>query len=290
MGFSSVVRPAAVADQAGAAVDKAAGAAHDAATSRWFRRLVRLGFVGTGLLYLMVGLLAAMAAAGEGGEITDPRGALAIVASKPMGLVGVAIAALGFAGHALWHLARAVLDLDREGTGAKAVAMRVGHGALAVLLGSLTVGTVGLILGRNDGSDEQALSARLLALPAGPLLVGAVGAGIVALGIGHLVWAARGHFARKLDLSSCPRALASWIHRLGRFGFAARGVVFLLVGGFVVRAAASENPREVRGLDGALRELAGQPWGTWLLGATALGLAAFGAYTLASARYRRLPR
>jgi len=76
--------------------------------------------------------------------------------------------------------------------------------------------------------------------------------------------------------------------RSGQLGFIARGIVFLLSGGFLVQAARRFDPGQVRGLAGALETLAQQPAGPWLLGATAVGLIAFGAYSLLLARYRRI--
>ena len=48
------------------------------------------------------------------------------------------------------------------------------------------------------------------------------------------------------------------------------------------------NPREARGIGGALHALARQPAGRWLFGAVAVGLAAYGLFVLLLARYRRM--
>lgn len=76
--------------------------------------------------------------------------------------------------------------------------------------------------------------------------------------------------------------------RAGRFGLAARGVVFSIIGGFLIVAAVQSDPNESRGLGGALRALAEQPYGPWLLGVTAAGLIAYGIYSVMLARYRRM--
>ena len=44
-----------------------------------------------------------------------------------------------------------------------------------------------------------------------------------------------------------------------------------------------------RGLGGALDTLAAQPFGTFILAAVALGLAAYGVYCWFNARYRQIP-
>jgi Domain of Unknown Function (DUF1206) len=78
------------------------------------------------------------------------------------------------------------------------------------------------------------------------------------------------------------------VARLARFGVAARGVVFGLVGWFLVRAALKHDWHRASGFDGALRALARHDHSAWLLGIVAFGLIAYGLYQLVQARYRRI--
>jgi H+/Cl- antiporter ClcA len=87
---------------------------------------------------------------------------------------------------------------------------------------------------------------------------------------------------------SLPADKRHWIVSLGRMGFAARGVVFLLIGGFLGLAALHASSSEVHGLGGALQALQRQPYGWVLLALTALGLFAFGLFGLVQARYRHI--
>jgi hypothetical protein len=54
-------------------------------------------------------------------------------------------------------------------------------------------------------------------------------------------------------------------------------------------AAIRSNPGEAGGLDAALRTLAAQPFGTFLLIAVAIGFAAYGIFCFAAARSHRSP-
>ena len=74
-----------------------------------------------------------------------------------------------------------------------------------------------------------------------------------------------------------------WARALGRLGMAARGLTFEVVGLLLLRAAFHEDPREARGVGGALRFLQGQQHG-----GVVLGLLAYGLYALVEARYRRV--
>ena len=75
---------------------------------------------------------------------------------------------------------------------------------------------------------------------------------------------------------------------VGILGHLARMVVFALVGAFLLKAAWEYDPKEARGLDGALLELSQQPYGGLLLGAVGVGLFAYALYCFVQARYRRI--
>ena len=75
---------------------------------------------------------------------------------------------------------------------------------------------------------------------------------------------------------------------VGILGHLARMLVFGLIGLFLLKAAWEFDPKEARGLDGALMELAQQPYGGLLLGAVAVGLMAYALYCFVQARYRRI--
>jgi hypothetical protein len=67
-------------------------------------------------------------------------------------------------------------------------------------------------------------------------------------------------------------------------------IVFLIIGVLLVVAAAQADAPEEVGIDGALRRLAAREYGPVLLSVVAVGLAAYGLYSFAEARYRRLPK
>ncbi|HEX5760014.1 MAG TPA: DUF1206 domain-containing protein, partial [Thermoanaerobaculia bacterium] len=138
--------------------------------------------------------------------------------------------------------------------------------------------------------DQQARSwsAELLAWPFGRWLLVAVGIGILVAGLVQLYRAWAQTFKRYLRLAEMSPAEQTWAVRAGRFGIAARGFVFCLVGVFVVQAALRYDPTRAHGFGGALQELERRPYGTALLAVVALGLVAFGIYSLIEARYRRI--
>jgi hypothetical protein len=67
-----------------------------------------------------------------------------------------------------------------------------------------------------------------------------------------------------------------------------RGIVFTIIGVFLVATAFHANPHHATGMDGALLGLLRQPFGRTLLGAAGLGLIAFGVFSVMCARWVRI--
>ena len=116
----------------------------------------------------------------------------------------------------------------------------------------------------------------------------AAGVIVIGVGISYLYQAYKGKFRRYFKLHQMSVTEQTWAMRFGRFGIAARGIVFGIIGIFLIQAARYSNASEVKGLGGALAVLAAQPYGPWILGFVALGLIAYGIYSLLEARYRRI--
>ncbi len=103
---------------------------------------------------------------------------------------------------------------------------------------------------------------------------------------GYLAW--RGWtagFMKDVDLAAAPDRYEPTIAALGRVGYLAKAVAFVVAGGLVVFAAVTSDVSTATGLDGALNAIGAVPSGRWLLTAVAVGFAAFGVYALARARY-----
>jgi hypothetical protein len=254
-------------------------------------RLARLGYATEGVVYTLIGLLAAAAAFGTGGRATGQRGAFEVVAGSPFGGVLLGLIAVGLLGYALWRSVQAIADPDEEGTDVKALGKRVGYGVSALVYAGLAFSAAGLVLGTasDGGGSPDDWTALLLSWPLGQVLVVGVGAAVVGVGLHELYQTYKAEFLKYLKLDEMGEKARQWTERWGRLGIAARGMVLVIVGTFLIRAALEYDPQEARGLGGALQTLAQQPLGPWLLGAVALGLVAYGLFMLSVARYRRIP-
>ncbi len=274
-------------------VQNAKRRARNASSSPWMTALARLGYAAKGVVYLIIGWLAALLAIGHGGSATDQRGAIQTIYDLPFGRLLLAIVAIGLLGFALWSLIQAAFDSEGKGSDAKGILARLGYVVICISYLLLAFGAYQLVIGGgNTGKSStittQDWTAQLLKYPFGVALVVVIG--LVVLGVACYLFykAYAAPFRRRLNLTSLSTQTRKWVIGLGRFGYAALGVVFVVVGIFLIVAASQHNPRQAKGLDTALQVLAHQPFGAVLLGVVALGLIAYGVYSFVEARYRRV--
>ena len=253
--------------------------------------LARVGYVAKGVVYIIIGVLAARVAMRSGGRTTDSSGALDTIADGPFGTVALGVIAAGLLGYTLWRLVAAVTDAEGKGNEPTKLAVRAAQAGRGLLYGALAVQAIQLMRGRGAGENSAARdwTAELLSLPYGRALVGAVGLGVIGYAVYQLYRAAKEEKVRNhLDLHEAGPTRAAWIVRLGRFGIAARAVVFALIGVFIIRAAMQSDASEAGGIAQSLRTLSQVDAGQLALGVVAFGLVAYGVYELATARYRHM--
>ena len=274
-------------------IDEAKHTARRAATSAWVTRYARFGYAAKGIVYAIIGTLAAKAALGNGGATTDRNGAIQAIYQQPFGKFLLTLIAIGLFGYALWSWIQAVLDTERKGHDLKGSIERIGYAAVGISYASLALAALQLVLhvgsgGKSSDASAQDWTARLLQQPFGTALVVLVGLVVLSLAAkqGYDAYSAR--FQQRLDLHSVSARTRKWIITLGRWGMASLGVVFAVVGSFLIVAALRHDPTQARGLGGALQSLSEQPFGQLLLGLVAVGLIAYGAYSLVEVRYRRM--
>lgn len=255
----------------------------------WVEGLARVGYVAKATLYITIGLLAAQAAFGPGGKTTDTQGALRLVHGMTFGRVMLLVVAAGLMGYAVWRVVEAIVDPDGRGLGAKGAALRAGAAGRGLLHGVLAITALRLAYGdRSAAKNDQAQewTAVAFGLPGGQLLVWLAAASVTGYGGYQLYRSYATKLGRQLDLSPLREPAHGWVVGVSRFGIAARGVVFCLIGFFLARAAWQHDAGEVGGVRESLGLLAGI--GRWPFVVVALGLVAYGVYELVNARYRRI--
>ena len=255
-----------------------------AANSRTVDALARAGLASRAIIYLLVGILALEIGVGHGHAQADRSGALHTVAGEPFGMVVLWLLAAGFAALTVWKVTETV----PRGRGTGGRLLDVGRAALyAVICGSVVAFLVGAGAPSSD-QQSHALTADMMKVPGGRIAVGLIGAAVVITGIVFVVQALRRSFARGLKTELMARITRRVVLGLGMTGHVARGVVFGMVGVFLVRAAITFDPDKAKGLDDTLRSLRDAPAGSWLLIIVAAGVCVFAAYSLCEARWHRV--
>ena len=255
----------------------------------WIEGYARFGHAAYGVVYVLVGSLAVQAALG-GGRTAGQEGALQTILLAPLGKVMLCVVAFGLLGYAMWRMLQGILDADNEGKDIKGLGKRLNHvlNGLFHAFFAFTAMQLALLDPSGSGASPDDLTARLLQQPFGRLLTVVVGVIVVCVGLYQFYCAYVAKFMEELEPGRMGPGERAWTRRSGRLGFAARGVVFIVMGVFLVQAALHVDPNEARGLGGALATLAHQPFGPYLLGVVALGLVSYGAFMFVVARYRRI--
>ncbi|MEV4743253.1 DUF1206 domain-containing protein [Streptomyces sp. NPDC049555] len=259
------------------------------ARDRTTRAAARAGLAARGVLYLLVGVMAARIALTGTQEQADRGGAVQELARQPFGRVLVWAVGLGLVGMALWRLSQVFLPPSghRLAERAAAAARFLFYAVTAASVLAFAAGRRGSGAGSTDERSRD-VTARALGWPAGRELVAAAGLALAGAGLWIAVRAVQRRYRRYLDTAAMPEALRRSVDVLGVGGGVGRGVMFAAAGVFTVRAAVAFDPGQAKGLDDTLRAFVALSAGPWLLTALAVALALFGLFSLVLARWRTL--
>jgi hypothetical protein len=253
-------------------------------------RLARLGLGARGVVYLLVAWIAMRIALLHSGQEADRQGAMQDIAHNTAGKAVLLVMAVGFFGYAAWRIVQAISG-SPDSDGAKEWGKRAISAARALLYLGFAYSAARTALSGQSGSGSDRTSrkatAGVLAHTGGRTLVIAAGIGLIIAGAVLAVRGVMRKFESHLNTGRMGETTQAVVATLGVAGQTARGVIFAVIGGFLIDAAVSYDARKAQGLDGALRQLAHPTAGRLLLFVVALGLACFGAYSLAEARYRK---
>jgi hypothetical protein len=271
--------------------NRAGGEVKHAAANPTLELLERLGYVVRGALYAVMGFLALkIALATPGGKATDLSGSLVWLIGNPLGNFVLVVAIIGLVAYALWGFVRAIYDPLHRGRDAKGILARLGFITSAVSYLAIALFALHILAGQGAASHDttQKTVSTLLANPLGGAITVALGVFAMGIGIGQFIEAYRATFAQDLKAGEMTQSERNVAIALGRFGMAARGVTFLVIGWFLIQAGLNHAPSKATGFGGAFLFLLAQPYGRWLLGIVALGFIALGIHSFACARWVRL--
>jgi len=267
------------------------GAATPGTLATFAEIAARVGYGARGFVYASIGSLALLSLFDLGGRLVGTQGVAVWLAQQPFGRVWLILLGLGLWAFVGWRVLQSVFDADREGTSGRALLTRAGQAISGLFYGLLAAGVfelldeVGANMGAEDVAENREKAAILLALPFGDLLLMAVAAVIVGVGVGNVLKGVRSDFA---DTLSCSPKWRRRLSHLARAGYVARGLAYLPLALLVGLAGWHARAAEVTGMAGAFEALRNQPGGPVLLALCAAGLIAFGGFAFIEARFRRI--
>jgi hypothetical protein len=266
---------------------QARAAAGRAARNKQLHGLARAGFLGYGLMHMLMAWLAVQIALGRGSAEGDQYGAFGLLARNTAGRAVLAAVMVGLAAMTVWQaLAAAIGHRDRRGK--RRVAERVVSAVRTAFYGYLTwlAGKVVFGTATSSAGKQEKATAGLLDSAGGRALVIAIGVLVIGIGIFLAGYGVTRTFEEHLHVEQMSPRVRRLMRWLGTGGYATKGLAYGIVGGLLVTAAVQYDPERARGLDAALRTLAGQPSGSLLLGLVAFGFFAYGLYCVGQARWR----
>ncbi len=260
-----------------------------AADSKPLEYLARGGFIGYGIVHLIFAWIAFQVAFGGSNKESDQSGALKTLAGGGLGKTLLVLIVIGMIAMAVWQAFEAAIGESGE-QDRMAIAERVVSGVRAILYLSLAWTAIKVIRGSNAsmGDNSQSKTSSIMDNTGGRWLIGLVGIVVVGVGVGMAVYGYKKKFTKHLNMGEMTHGTRQPIVRLGMAGYMAKGTAYAIAGVLVVTAAVNYDPEKARGLDAALKTLAGNSWGVWVLALIALGIACFGVYCIAQARYRKV--
>ena len=250
--------------------------------SRPYHALVGVGLVSYGLLHLVIAWIALQLVFGQRAE-ASPEGALSQLGRQPLGGVLLWIMAVGLFTLAVWQAVEATIGRDQPGRDGRTRRRfaSAGRAVVYLALGVLAVG-VATRTASGSGQGEETISAKLMSVPFGQVLVALIGAIVIGIGVAQVVKGVKQNFMEDLDLG-----VPASVRRLGTVGYCAKGTALGIVGGLFVWAAVTYDPDKAGGMDAALTTIRDQPFGSVLLAIMAAGLACFGIYCFFWAKMAR---
>ena len=255
-------------------------------------KLARFGMAAKGVVFIILGVLTAMAAFNEGGQKAGQSDALKFIYNQPFGQVLLALLAVGLIGYVVWRFVQAFRDPENEGSDKKGIAKRIGYGASGLLYAFLAFEAIRMLFqsGSSGGGDgNKQVVSMLLEQPFGQILVGIVAVALFAKAVSEIYKAVTDKFMEEINVGQLEYKVKKIIKNTGKAGLIARGIVVGIIGFLFMKAAIQANASQAGGTEGAFSFIQSSSYGSWLLGIIAIGLACYGVYMIVKARYKALP-
>jgi hypothetical protein len=262
----------------------------DKKKERWIERFARFGIISKGIVYCLIGILAAVPAVGLRGQRMNKSDAFRLIYDQPLGQFLLLVVAVGLAGYVTWRLFQAIRDIDHKGKDTKAAFTRIGYAFSAFVYATLAYYAIKLAIGGPDGSSggggsRRFVVSKVLEFPAGEWLIGISAVLIFFQGIRQIYKGASGKFCKSVQLIG--NEYGNVYKKAGILGYISRGVVLLVLGYFFFRAAVNGSGSEIQDTKGAF-DFIENTFGSLLMFLVAIGLIGYGVFMFVKGRYQKI--
>jgi hypothetical protein len=251
--------------------------------------MARTGLFAKGLVYLTLGILAFMAAFEIGGQKdseTDRSGVFSFLKDAPAGSVLLGLLTIGLVCYSAWRIIQTITVSEKDNRKKWSKKLRYLFSGLTYLSVAYTALRIILSGSKKNGDKNQEFSSQILNQPFGQVLLG-IGALLIAgNGIYQIWYGLSEKYKKHVDSRSFQNGSSAAVLVSGKIGYVARGVVWLVISFLLIRAALHSNASEA-GDTGKAFQFIESGYGSWLLGATGLGLVAYGVFNFIRSRYEK---
>jgi hypothetical protein len=255
------------------------------------KKIARIGYAAKGTVYGLTGILTFLAAFDLGAEKTDQLRVLKFLDEQTFGNILLAILGAGLFCYSFWRFIQAISDPESIGTDKKAKVKRTAFfisGCIYFGLALLCFYRVLFSGGARGSSGSSSGQSSWLSSDIGLILIGAVGLAFIGTGIYQFIRIYKKDFIKKFQLKQMrDEKKKKLITNTAYSGMASRGIIFLIIGYFALRAAFTANTSEIKTTMDAFSFLEDSGHGPWLLGIVAAGLVAYSIYMFLMSKYRQ---
>ncbi len=256
--------------------------------------LVFGGYAAKTVVYCLLGLLILQAAIGAVGSSTpSQKNVFTSILEQPFGRIMLGCVIVGMVCYVIWRFVQGATNIDHlDMSSAKDVITRIFYFVSGVIYAFGTYLAIKVFQGVGGSSsggqsNSEQMSSSLMQQQWGIYLVGAVGLIIIAFAFIQFKHAIKTDFMDKFDVHRMSAKVKKTAQVVGRLGFLARGIVYILVGGFFVQAAIQADPQEAGGLQEALSTITQQSYGQIGLMVVGAGIFLFGIFCAIESRYHK---
>ncbi len=258
---------------------------------KWVENFARFGLAAKGLVYCLVGIFAFMAAFELGNNSTQDagkQGVFQFLLNQPYGKWLLAVVALGLASYAIWRFIQATRDTEDKGNDAKGISVRLRYISSGLVYGGLAFLAAKMVLGENSSNRDsrETMASELLQQPFGQWLVGIVAVITMATGVYQIYYGISDKYKKHIQSAGMKHEIERKMIRMGKIGYIARGIVWLVIGYMFLKAAMQANAQKAGGSSQAFRFLEDSSYGSYILGAVAIGLVFYGIFMFMRAKYQ----